>query len=71
MGQGEKPSPSGRELTAGSGFASIDSGPNYGLFDRHIVATDRALLVAVVPGAHASSWWYYGSPHTGEAHPPA
>jgi hypothetical protein len=71
MGQGEKPSPSGRELTAGSGFASIESRPNYGLFDRHIVATDRAILVAEVPGAHASSWWYDGSHNTGEAHLPA
>jgi hypothetical protein len=71
MGQGEKPSPSGRELTAGSGFASIDSRPNCGLFDRHIVATDRVIFMAVVPGAHASSWWYYGSHDTGEAHLPA
>ena len=71
MGQGEKPSPSGRELTAGSGFASIDPRPNYGLFDRHIVATDRAFPVAVVPGAHASSWCFYESHNTGEAHLPA
>jgi hypothetical protein len=71
MGQGEKPSPSGRELTAGSGFASIESRPNCGLFDRHIVATDRVIFMAVVPGAHASSWWHYGSHNTGEAHLPA
>jgi hypothetical protein len=71
MGQGEKLPPRGRELTAWSGFASIELQPKYVLFGRRSVVTEHLFFVMASPGAHASSWWYDGSRNTGEGHLPA